>query len=237
MKKVFKIIGILLLVLIVGAFIAVKVFSEKEPEGISGDAAEQLTQKMFAAINKAAWDSTAWVQWDFAERNQYLWDRKNHRVRVTSGDVVTILNTQDQTGTAMQNGQALKGEALQKALKAAWANFCNDSFWLNAPAKATDPGTSREVVDLENGGKGLKVTYASGGVTPGDVYVWELDENGLPIAYKMWVSIIPVKGMGATWEKYISLPTGAKISTSHKIGGKMDLLIKDVDGGMDVPQF
>lgn len=236
MKKVLKYILIALGSLLVIGAVLFLLFSEPEPKGVEGTEAEQMTAKMFAAIDKAAWDSTAWVQWDFAGRNQYLWDRKNNRVRVTSGDVVTILNTQDQSGTATESGNALEGAALSKALESAWSNFCNDSFWLNAPAKASDPGTTRTVVDLEDGGKGLKVEYSSGGVTPGDSYVWELDANGLPKSYKMWVKIIPMGGMAATWEKYITLPTGAKISTEHEIAGQK-LLISDVDGGMDIPAF
>lgn len=33
-----------------------------------------------------------------------------------------------------------------------------------------------------------------------------------------WVSIIPIGGVSATWDKWVELPTGAFVSTSHDLG-------------------
>ena len=120
------------------------------------------------------------------------------------------------TGQAMKNGKALSGAENEASVKAAWKHFCNDSFWLNAVVKAFDPGTTRTLVDLPDGRKGLKVQYSQGGVTPGDAYVWILDEQGLPTSWKMWVEIIPVGGLEFTWQDWATLSTGAKIATFHK---------------------
>ena len=81
-----------------------------------------------------------------------------------------------------------------------------------------DEGASRAVVELDNGEKGLLVTYGAGGVTPGDSYLWLFDEKGLPKAWQMWVNIIPVGGVKATWEDWTQLYLGNKIALSHKIG-------------------
>ena len=72
--------------------------------------------------------------------------------------------------------------------------------------KAFDPGTSRALLKLPNGNDGLLVHYNSGGVTPGDTYLWHLDENGLPVAWQMWVGIIPVGGMQFSWEDWTNPP-------------------------------
>ena len=103
-------------------------------------------------------------------------------------------------------------EKKDQLLEKAWKQFANDSFWLVAPFKIFDPGTERLLVDLEDNKKGLLVTYTSGGVTPGDSYLWILNENNIPIAYKMWVNIIPVGGVEFKWTDWrdfnkIKMPT------------------------------
>ena len=46
--------------------------------------------------------------------------------------------------------------------------------------------------------------------------MWILDEEGLPKAWRLWVSIVPVKGVKFTWENWITTETGVKVSTLHK---------------------
>ncbi|MDP4680960.1 MAG: hypothetical protein NWS46_11410 [Cyclobacteriaceae bacterium] len=99
----------------------------------------------------------------------------------------------------------------------AWRFWANDSFWINPISKIFDSGTSRSIVMQEDGSKSLLVTYSSGGVTPGDSYLWILDDNFRPKAWKMWVSIIPIGGLEFSWDNWEKLTTGALISTSHSV--------------------
>ena len=87
-----------------------------------------------------------------------------------------------------------------------------------APFKVFDKGTSRSIVTLEDGSEGLLVSYASGGTTPGDSYLWKLQANGFPESYQMWVGIIPIGGMEATWEDWQIMDSGCFLPTSHKLG-------------------
>ena len=82
-------------------------------------------------------------------------------------------------------------------------------------SKIFDDGTSRKIVEMEDGSKALLITYSSGGATPGDSYLWILDENNLPKAWKLWVSIIPWGGLEFSWEEWQTLETGVKVSTKH----------------------
>ncbi len=212
-------------------------FNKKQPVGQPGEAAEQLAQTMLQAINKTAWDSTHWVKWTYSGRNAFVWDKKNGMVQVKMGQTTVLLNTQTQAAQVWENSTALSGEAAEKARQAAWRWFCNDSFWLNAPAKIMDTGTTRSLVTLSNGKPGLMVQYASGGVTPGDAYLWELDNNGLPTNFQMWVSVLPVGGIVGTWENWVALPTGAKIATQHTIGGILTAQVTDYDAGKGAAPF
>ncbi len=229
MKKFLKWFFILLVVLIGIIAIAGFLLSESKPEGKPSPKADAIAQKMMEAVDQAAWDTTAIISWDFAGRQQYLWGKERNFVKVMWGDNTVFLNTKSVTGKAFINEVALSGDEANNAVQMAWRHFCNDSFWLNAVVKAFDPGTSRSMVKTKDGKDAMMVSYASGGVTPGDAYAWILDKNGLPTSYKMWVSIIPIGGVEFTWEKWITLETGAKIATLHK-SAVFDLEMRDVKG-------
>ena len=218
MRKVLIIIGITLAVLIAGLLIAGWAIDKERPAGQSGAAAEALAEDMLEAIHHEAWQDTRFIRWTFPGGHHYTWDKAKGLVQVRWGDTEVLLRTDKVTGKAWRNRKALQGEAATAAIQTAWDYFCNDSFWLNAPAKVFDPGTQRSLVDLEDGSKGLLVEYTSGGVTPGDAYLWKLDGEGLPQSFEMWVSIIPIGGLEASWGGWTELTTGARLSTVHDLG-------------------
>ncbi len=224
MKKVLVVLAVL--VLVVSA--AVLIYHEEIPNGEKGDRAEALTDKMWNAINKDAWDSLPFISWTFAGRNDYVWDKQKHFGSIAWDDYLVKLDLNSVSGEAFKEGRALKGDKKQEAIDKAWELWCNDSFWLNAPVKARDPGTERYFLKT-NGKDALLVQYSSGGVTPGDAYLWVLDDNGLPEYYKMWVSIIPIGGVKATWADWKNMG-GAMIATQHEIG-PMNVEISNLKSG------
>ncbi len=231
MKTVLKILGILVLVLIVAILGVGLALHEKEPVGENEAQADQLARQMMAAVDKEAWDTTRWIGWTFAGRNSYVWDKDRHLVLVKNGDHEVRFNANTMHGKVAVADQEAEGAKVPKLIEKAWSDFCNDSFWLNPVVKAFDPGTKRSLVTLKDGRKGLKVQYTSGGVTPGDSYVWVLDENNLPVAWKMWVNIIPVGGIETSWEGWKTLSTGAKIATKHAAFGREFDMITNVQEG------
>ncbi len=228
MKKGLKIFGIIAVVLAIGVFIAYKVFDKPLPEGAVTPEADIVAQKMLRAINKSAWDETKVVKWSFRGARHFVWDKERHLVQVKWDNYEAYINPGAQTGIAFEEGVKLAGSKSEEVVKQAIDNFNNDSFWLNAPAKVFDGGTERSIITEEDGRQGLMVKYASGGTTPGDSYLWFMDESGLPISYKMWVSIIPVGGMEVTWEDWKTLPGGARIAQNHK-GSKLEIPITNIE--------
>ena len=85
-----------------------------------------------------------------------------------------------------------------------------------APYKVFDAGTERRIVNYKNK-DALLITYRSGGTTPGDSYLWILNEKFLPTSYKMWTSIIPICGISATWSDWKNTEAGIKLPTQHKL--------------------
>lgn len=229
MKKVLKFLGLGIVALIVAAVIAGFIANEPMPtprEG--GAAADELARKMERAVNKTAWDQTRFVSWKFLSGTRYLWDKDKKAVLVEWGDNKVLLNTTDRTGLAYVEGELVTDiEAKQKLIDKAWSQFANDSFWLCAPMKAFDPGTRREIATNKAGEEGLLVHYSSGGVTPGDSYLWLLDNSGKPKAWQMWVNIIPVGGLKFSWEDWNGGANGPQIAQQHD-GKLLDVPIIDL---------
>ncbi len=234
--KILKIILSILLILAVLGFIAIKLFSESEPQGQTGTEADQLARTVMDNLNKDAFDAIPYLQWEFFRPGQkYFWDKKNNKAIIEWSDNKVIFDLDTYEATCFIDGQPAPADKIEEMKSKAWSNWCNDSFWMIAPFKLFDPGTSREVVDLEDGRTGLKVTYESGGVTPGDSYLWELDSNNRPTGYKMWTSIIPVKGMYASWDGWED-HMGAILSTKHTLAGK-EVTMKNVKAGNSWADF
>lgn len=231
----FRKIGIFLAVFIALAFIALWIIHEPLPKGTTGPKADALAQKMVQAVNKVAWDKTRYVGWSFPGGHDYLWDKNRNFVRVRWNEKEVLLDTKNGTGRAFENGTDINGAAKNEALQTATDYFNNDSWWLNAPVKAFDAGVMRSMIELGNGEQGLLVTYSSGGSTPGDSYLWKLDDAGLPTSYQMWVKIIPIGGLEWSWDNWTTLPSGAKIATLHQ--GLLDISITNLKSGATLAEM
>lgn len=214
MKKSLKIL-ILLFGLLIAAITYVY-FSENEklPDGKKGQEAEELAAKMFAALNGEAFYNTEIITWSFRNVHHYKWYKSENKVSVSWDENNVILDTKNYGNSEVFiNHKKVENEdVLQTAIK----YFNNDSFWLIAPYKIFDQGTERRLVK-HNNKDALLITYTSGGTTPGDSYLWILDENYLPTSFKMWTSLIPIGGISATWSNLKTTSAGLKLPTAHKL--------------------
>ncbi len=234
MKKIIKTVLIIVIASALFGVGCLALINEKKPETAEVDTPEalEMANKMLKAIHYEEWQKTKIVKWDFKDLRSFVWDKFNNHVQIKWKKNDVRLNLSDlEDYVVFHNQEKVSDTAQAKELKTkAWEYFCNDSFWLNAPAKVFDEGTTRSVVTEDNGEKGLLVSYNSGGATPGDSYLWFLDEEGLPYKYKMWVSIIPVGGTEATWAKWKQLKTGAMVATEHELT-VFKILIKNLNAG------
>ncbi|TAI48914.1 hypothetical protein [Flagellimonas allohymeniacidonis] len=220
MKRLFKVLGIVigigLLVLIISLF----AIHEPLPQAQTGREADVLAEKMLEALNYKTYEETRFLEWSYRNgANQYKWDKELGKVEVEWGDNHVKLDVVHlEKSLAYKNGKSLAFDEKEKLVDKALKNFNNDSFWLVAPYKVFDLGTERSIVTLPDGTEALLVTYTSGGTTPGDSYLWLLNENAFPRAFKMWVNIIPIGGLEASWDDWIVTQSGAFLPKSHALG-------------------
>ena len=233
MRKFFKRFLFAFLGMLLLGTIAFWIVNEPVPEIKNRQEADELAFKMLEAIRFDLWEKTAYVEWNFRGIQQFYWNRVNNQVLVEWGDYRVLVDVEHQKGIARKGAQDIDGEAGAKLVEQAINHFYNASFWLNAPAKIGAPGTERGLVEVA-GQTGLLVTYTTGGETPGDSYLWLLDENGLPQSCKMWVSRIPIGGFEFTWEKWAPAASGALLSHHHQ-SWVADVYIQNVKALPELP--
>ena len=230
MKFLKWVIGIIL-VFIIALFILVKIASEDRPESNPTPEADVVANRMLETIGKPQWDSLHLLRWTFMGEHHYVWNKKQNiaEIKWDSHRVILDLNTLE--AKAWTNEESQSGEVLAALKQTAWEYWCNDSFWMFAPFKVFDPGTSRTLInEVEHGTQGLLVTYDSGGVTPGDAYLWHLDDDFRPVGYKMWVKIIPVGGLYIAWSDWVTLNEGIQLAQIRK-GSMLTLKMDNLKAG------
>ena len=214
MKKILKLIGIFLALLFIVSAIFYTIYNESLPKGIKNEKAEALATKMMKALNYDAYKSVEVLEWSFRGENYYKWYKEENVVEVSWGSNKVILNTKKPALSEVFVSET-KTEN-QELIKNAIDYFNNDSFWLVAPFKIFDAGVERSIVK-HNEKDALLITYTTGGSTPGDSYLWILDENNFPTSYKMWTRIIPIGGIEASWSDWKKTEAGFKLPTKHKM--------------------
>jgi hypothetical protein len=233
-KKILKIVGgiivfLTLPTLLLFGFLYFK-YNEDLPEGEKGEPAEQLANKMLDALDYEAYKTTDYIEWTFKSRHHYKWKKNKETCMVHWEDFKVDLDFNDaKKSKAYVHNFEVGGDQAEELIEKATKYFNNDSFWLVAPYKVFDKGTERSIVTLHNGKKGLLVTYTSGGSTPGDSYLWHLNDSGKPSSFQMWVDILPIDGLEATWNDWTTTESGAQLPTFHKML-VLGLEITDIKG-------
>jgi len=189
-------------------------YNEDLPYGLAGAEADALAKKMLVALNHEAFENTNYIEWNFKNRHHYEWQKNNNICDVYWKEFRVTLNlTNPELSKAFVHSFKVENDMAKELKEKALKYFYNDSFWLTAPYTIFNEGVERKLVD-ENL---LLVTYNSGGLTPGDSYLWELDTIGKPKSFKIWASILPIDGLEATWTDWTTSESGALLPTFHKL--------------------
>ncbi|MGB3590835.1 MAG: hypothetical protein WBA16_04040 [Nonlabens sp.] len=213
--KIFKYAAVFVGIVFLAALLFKWYFDQPVPTGDKGSAARTTAVKMLDAINADQLKNVDSIHFKFNNRN-YRWNYRSNEVVINYDSNQIFLNTKSpELNTALVENSLISGDESVELINDAIARFNNDSFWLLAPFKVNDPGTQLELVTPNK----LKVTYTSGGSTPGDIYLWQLDDRFLPISLQMWVEILPLEGVKAQWSGWQATPAGILMPTSRTIYG------------------
>ena len=151
--------------------------------------ADSVAQRLLRAHGADAFASAPSLRFTFALDTpdgtrvigRHLWDRTtgDYRVEWQTADTayVALINVRDVTdglpdGTAYRNGTTLTGTAATEARRTAYQRFINDTYWLLAPLKVTDPGVNRTYLPDSSTATHdvLHLTFGEVGLTPDDEY-------------------------------------------------------------------
>jgi len=195
-------------------------FKYNEPLPISkpNPEADALAKDMLEALNYKAYKNTDYIEFTFANRHHYKWNKLENKCQVYWKRFQVNLDLSNtKKSTVLVGKQTYNGIEKDQYVKKALDYFNNDTFWLVAPYKVFDNGTTRAIAKNDAGEKGLLVSYSSGGSTPGDSYLWHLDENKKPKSFQMWTSILPIQGFPSSWNQWTTTETGAILPTFHDL--------------------
>lgn len=221
-KRVVKIVlGIIVFLtlptLLLYGFVYFK-YNEELPTGIQGEHADALAYKMLDALDYEAYKNTNYLEWTFKKRHHFQWQKDKNTCLVFWEDYKVDLNLDNYSESkAYVHNFKVQDEIANELIEKAITYFNNDSFWLVAPYKVFDEGVERSLVTTKEGEDALLVTYTSGGTTPGDSYLWIFKDNGKPKSFRMWVDILPIGGLEASWSNWTTTESGAQLPTFHKM--------------------
>jgi hypothetical protein len=148
-------------------------------------AGDELARRMIDNLGGAeAFARLHTIRWTFALRvlgvdvisRRHVWDPQRGLAWVQldeDGPTEVWLRLADKTGVVKKGGALVEGEAARALLHEAHKAWTNDAYWLAAPFKVFDPGAIRERVP-----GGVRIRFEQVGLTPGDRYLYELDDQG-----------------------------------------------------------
>ncbi|NKB66288.1 MAG: hypothetical protein GKR89_04435 [Candidatus Latescibacteria bacterium] len=184
-----------------------------DQQGSDAKAIEIADRVMERMGGRANWDGTRYLTWRFFGRRLHVWDKWTGRLRFEQGDLVVLMNVQDQSGRAWKGGEEIvQPDSLAAKLNAGYRAWINDSYWIAMPYKLKDSGVTLKYKGAGSTADGraadiLSLTFAGVGVTPQNKYeVFVDNEEGLVTQWAFYPKAADTEprfvGPWANWQPY-----------------------------------
>lgn len=193
------------------------------PKGEPGEAAEKMTQRMLAAADFEKWKATSAVSFVFREDDRVFWDKKRKLVEVQFKKNLVQFSEVSGKSLCFEGERRILDEC-GELTAAAIKRFYNHTYWLNPAFHIDTPNAVRAIAETDK----LLVSFKSGGATPGDTYLFSVDNEGKLSEMRMWVSTLPIKGARATFTNYQTSATGVRIALDHKVASLASVNLSEV---------
>lgn len=187
------------------------------PEGVAGPEASALLQKMEEATGIDDWNKLAAISFTFSRNGN------SHFVDKGRGFIEVIFTKETQKTrvqyakenmfcSAWVDEKEIPQEESAPYCERAYRAHINDYFWLNPIPHFRSTGAVSEKVKENE----LLVRFESGGVTPGDSYLFYLDSQGTPVGFRIWAQVLPLRGIRFSFDDWVTVAGKARVSRLHK---------------------
>ncbi len=205
-------LGLAVLVAVI-LFVLVRVLAEPLPVGAAGAPADLLLERIEQAVGMPAYRNTAAVAFTFRGINRHFADLRRGfwEVRWQEDGGEWAVQRHEKSGSTLvlrDENPLPEGPQRTEVALHAYRSQVNDAFWFHPFQALRAPGVERRLV----GERALLVTFTSGGLTPGDSYLFVTDRSFRPEAVRMWVQVLPLRGMRFTFEDWKKTETGFFVS-------------------------
>lgn len=239
MKRVFQaILIIIVLAVMVFGFFIWTIRSSFPTQGEESPMADKLARYIQKNLNREAWKQTGAIFWE-KDEHEVLWDLERGLIRVRFHKNP---NNQKYQHEAFFDFQQTKKKVFENTTelvdvdhlyREAYALWLQDLIIIE-PSHTFFLRNVRRFYIPEAGQKigSLLVQYNDLLGRSGDTYQFFVNANGEPVKTKMWSNTRPnfyglkISGLTMSWEKWVTVATGLKVSTFHKIGDFFSYPIK-----------
>lgn len=231
-----SLVGVVVLALVVSIQAAAQ--DHQDPKAVA--VANAMQDAMGGLAN---WQKAHFVRFDYIVKNgrrtsvqrSHLWDKWNGRYRLEEKmkdgkTEVVLFNSATKEGSAYIDGNKLTGDQAANALKQAYADYINDTWWLAMPFKWLYPGTNLKYIGVRRRGHDkydvVELSFNSGaGLTPGDKYTAWVDQNSHLMTHYSYVLQNHKRG-GWNWE--YTETNGIKLASNHIAADPEQISMGDV---------